>query len=216
MMKPLMIVLGLFFISGCGSEFFGKQENQRNDLRPALQGRWVSSCTKKVIHVVDILGDRATFEENTYFDPECVEKERTVKQSGSFNLAHTFKEGKDNSLVFGADSDVRVTLTTDYEVDVQNNTLAMVNNEKEQVIDVRSPTPDKKRIARQNEALRAAKAVTPWRRDEEKSLNRLQLEKLSGMGLQARPVVEQGTQAGVRYELDNGFLQLEGRVYTKK
>lgn len=222
-MKKISFVVftGAFLLlTACGkNEVLNKQENQRSDLGPELQATWRSHCEGKRVHQITLQGEQATFERVDFFDPECQDKARTTRHAGKFNLAHNYKEGVLNSIIFIAENDVKVTLHNDTEVEEQNNTLARLGKETEKEIDIKETPAQKKFLARENLKLRAVKALPLWKRDEEKPLNRLQLEKLKP-GLAVEPVTEQGSRVSIKYEFDNGYLQIAGagdfaRVYTK-
>lgn len=216
MTKHLGILASVLFMAACGrNEVLDKQENQRIDVAPALVGSWSTTCQGGKINRLVVQGDRAEFQETVYYTPECEEEVRTVAHGGTYRLANNFKEGINNSIIFIADGEVVVTLHTDPEVDQQNDALSKINNEKETEISTIAGQPQKKAATRENLKLRAVRSLEPWVRERAKKLNRLQLEKLSVNGLQASPVAEQGTRSSIRYELDNGFLQLGGRVYAK-
>lgn len=199
---------------GCGKgEPLLSQESQRLAFEPELQGTWSSACAGKKVETVTIGGGGMTFQTTSFHDPECESKERTVAHAGSYSLAVNYKSGVENSVVFQAGQEVSVTLHTDYDVDGQNNALTVINSEKEKEI-VNGMTPvARKNTTRENLKIRAAKALSVWKRDEPKVLNRFQLEKLQAAGLNAAPVAEQGSRVVLRYEVDNGYLQLGGRLY---
>ncbi|MBI4403273.1 MAG: hypothetical protein HY537_03890 [Deltaproteobacteria bacterium] len=209
----------IVFIVACGgNDPMAKQQDQRSAVGPKLQGTWVTGCENQQISRLVFVNDRITVERVTFFDPECQEAQRTTRQAGSFQLTSSYKESIPNAIIFTLDPEVRMTFHAEYDVDVQNNNLIFVRNQKESEIKpVLSPS-EKKNIIRANARIRAAKELGDWKKDEEKALNRLQVEKINEFGNIIRPFTEFGTRRSVRYELDNGFLQLLGseefgRVY---
>lgn len=213
-MKKRVWVVSLVLVAACGKgEPLLSQESQRKAFEPELQGTWSSTCAAKKIDSVTIGGGGMTFQTTSFHDPECESKERTVAHAGSYSLAVNYKSGVENSVVFQAGPEVAVTLHTDYDVDTQNNVLTAVNAEKEKEISTGLSPGARKNITRENLKIRAAKALAVWKRDEPKILNRFQLEKLQAAGLAASPVAEQGSRVVLRYEVDNGYLQLGGRLY---
>lgn len=213
---------GMVLLSACGKEnnTTDKQASHRSSLGPELRSPWQTTCADKTTYRVVIDTDRMTFEKTTYLDQYCTEKERTVRHSGKAALAHNYKEGVDNSIVFQADMDVVVAVHTDFELDSHNNNLTKINNEKENEIKSEWNPYEARRVRWENLKIREAKRLAQWKRDEEKVLNRPQLEKLKDYGLAADPVTEQGNRISFRYEVDNGFLHLSGpgvfgRVYAR-
>lgn len=208
-------------LTACGHETLNTQESQRSAFDPELQGGWVSLCEGKQINRLAFQEGRLTVERTTYYDTECQDPVRTTKQSGNYKLAHTFKQGVLNSIIFHGDPAVAITFHTDDDVDAQNNNIARIQNENEQEIPAGTTPAERKRILRENLKLRAAKQLTVWQKGQEKILNRLQAEKLEGLGLAPQPAVEMDTRKSLRYELDNGYLQFAGggdfgRVYSKQ
>ncbi len=198
-------------LSSCGKDdVLGKQADQRALVGPELQARWVSSCQSNTVHTVTFTADRVTFEKVEYLDPDCQLKDQTTRHAGKYFLANNYKEGLNNSVVFQADNDVLATFHTDYAVDTQNNILTRISNEKEQEIPVNGSPQQKADAQRATERLRSAKQLVSWKRDEEKSVNRLQLEKLRTYSAGIEAVAEQASTTGFTYEVDNGFLQLGG------
>lgn len=219
--KHVVAMVAGLWLAGCGKNQVGTQADQRSTFTPELRGAWLSHCENKAIHKITIEDGKMAFEKVTYFDPECQERDQTVRQSATSALSTNFKDGVNNSIVLVPSNDVLVTLHSDFDSDNQNNILTRINNEKEAEIRPEMSPAQKKQTARENLKIRAAKELKPWKRDEEKTLNRLQLEKLATNGLASRTIAEQLSQISVRYEVDNGFLQITGpgdyaRVYSKQ
>lgn len=212
----------LLWLAGCGNEVLDKQSSERSDVQEELRGQWNALCSNKQTQTVVITESRVDFTETTYFDAECKEKVRSVVQGGTYSLANNYKTGIPNSIVIVADEDVKVTLYSEEEVDSNNNVLVQVNNEKQAEINPTAPISEKKRVMRENLRIVEARKLTQWVVGDAgvKVLNRLQLEKL-GKALSVNPFVEQNSRTSVRYETDNGFLQLAGpgsfgRVYARQ
>lgn len=213
---------GVVLLSACGKEnnTTDKQANHRSTLGPELRSPWQTTCADKTIRRVIIDGDRMTFEKTTFLDPYCTEKERTVRHSGKAALAHNYKEGVDNSIVFQADGEITVTLFTDFEVDAQNNVLTRINNERETEMKAEWNIYEARKVRWENLKIREAKKLAQWKRDEDKAFTRPQFEKVKDYGLAAELVTEMGNRISFRYEVDNGFLHLSGpgefgRVYGR-
>ena len=212
----------LALVAGCGrNAILNTQEDQRDDMLPELQGTWVSFCEASQVVTLKFEGDRLVVTQDKFHDPECRDARRSVSMGGTYSLAHNFKDGILNALVFTSDPMFSVTLFSDYEVDVQNNTLAQVHNEKETVIAMELSPQQKREAHRENLRLRETKALDMWKRSVSKALNRLQSEKLNNLSLGERPMVDFESRSAFRYEMDNGFLQLNApqvgnRVYTKR
>ncbi len=212
MKSAYVLILGVaFLLAGCGKDqTLNKQEDQRNQVGPELNGAWISKSPNQITRL-NFSGDRLVFEVETHFNAENTDKNRTVKQEGSFKLASNFKEGVNNSIVFKADDQGFVTLHTDEDVKNQNTSLSNAKNEKEVVTVAGAPVEIQKLNARQNLRLAEVKKMTAWARGEAKSINRLQNEKLNV----ARFPHELSTRSSFRYEVDNGFLQIGGVVFER-
>ncbi len=216
--------LGIFLgLVACGKQgTLGVQETQRNDLGPELLGVWTSHCEGKRINRLTFAGQRLTVERVVFLDPECQERQRTTRHSGAFKLAHNYKTGLANSIVFSLDNDIGVTFHIDGEIDDQNSNLSKIQNEKEVEIVAAQPLALRKQTSRDNEMIRAGKQITSWKRDEEKTLSRLQAEKLdASYKISTSPVAEFGSRLSLKYEIDNAFLQISGgsdfaRVFSKQ
>jgi hypothetical protein len=215
-------LLALVMASGCGrNAILNTQEDQRDDMLPELQGTWVSLCEASQVVTLKFEGDRLSVTQDKYHDPECRDARRSVSMGGTYSLAHNFKDGILNAMIFASDPVFQITLYSDYEVDVQNNSLTQVHNEKEAVIALELTPQQKRDLQRENLRLRETKALEMWKRSVAKSLNRLQSEKLNASSLGERPLADFETRTAFRYEMDNGFLQLNApqignRVYTKR
>lgn len=217
----IFTVAALIVLGACGkADTVGKQESERDEIGPELQGVWISACEGSSIEKVTFAGDALTFNRVDYFDPECEEPIRDMSHKGTFKLSHNYKSGVNNSIVFVAGDAIDVTLFTDMEVDAQNDNVSRVQNEKEPetggIVDPRA----RKMASREQRKLRSSKQIANWVRGGAKTLNKLQLEKFRGMGLSVSPAIELGTRTAIRYEIDNGFLQISGptafvRVFSK-
>lgn len=209
-------------LASCGSDHvLDEQNHQRDRLAPEIAGIWSSNCQSNQIIRLNLESDKLTVTRQDYFDPECQELRQTTRTTGGYQLSNNFKTGINNTIVFSAPQEVRVTLNTENEVDTQNNVLTAIQNEKEAEIAATLPAITKKQIARENLRIRKTKELNNWKKDEEKTLTRLQAEKLASKGLDVRPAAEFGSNTSVRYEVDNGFLQLSGgqdfaRVFSRK
>jgi hypothetical protein len=214
----------LLLASACGkNQPLTTQEDQRAEFGPEIPGRWMTNCKDKQIHRLSIDEKKITFERTDFYDEECQEQVRTTRQGGSYALSHNYKTGVNNSIAVVADQEVRVTLHTDTEVFQQTNALALISEEHEKPIKPEDTVDLKKTQAWENRKIRAAKLISPWKQDEEKALNRLQLLKLQEKPylLKVTRVAEQGSLFSLRYEVDNGYLQITGpedfaRVYHKQ
>ena len=83
----MLAVAGMLLIGGCGKDqTLDKQEAQRNQVGPELLGVWVSKCEGNSIRKLNFDGERLTLERTNYFDSECSDKHRTLRQSGNFKL----------------------------------------------------------------------------------------------------------------------------------
>ena len=198
----------------------GKQEAQRSDVNPELQGVWHSNCEGKMIADVTVAGTDLTFKRTDYFDSDCEYPVRSISHAGKYDLAHNFKDGVNNSIIYMPGDTVSVSLETDGEVDAMNSALGKIQDEKSK--DVVGATGDQQRreIDHANKVLRAGKQLEAWKRSEPKSVNKLQLEKLAAYGFTGAPAAAQGSRVGIRYEVDNNYLQIAGpagfnRVYHK-
>ncbi len=214
MQKRVWAMFLVLAVVGCGrGEPLRTQESQRLAFEPELHGSWTSACANKTVDSVTFVNGTLTFQSSTFADPECETRLRTVAHAGTYSLAVNYKTGVENSIIFQAGPDVSVTLHTDDDVDAQTTVLNRINNnEKEADIPPGLGLVQRKAIVRENMRIRAAKALTVWKKDEPKSLNRLQFEKLkSSLGVEA--TAEQGSRKVYRYEVDNGYLQLGGKVY---
>ncbi len=206
----------------CGKpETMGRQERHRKDVAPELQGNWATNCEGSRTNQLSFSGDRLTVERTTYLDNECQEKLRTTVHAGTYQLANNYKEGIANSIVFVLDKELTVTIHTEVELDRQNSTLAVIRNEKAVETKDTMSVDQKRQINRDNQLLRAGQQVEVWARETPKKLSRLQAEKLDKHGFQAAPVAEFGARLSLKYEIDNGFLQIGGpsdfgRVFSKK
>lgn len=204
-----IVSICVLITTSCGdSGTLSLQEAQRDVILPELVGIWTSLCEKNRLVQLTFDEVRLVVDWTDYYDPECTDPKRTTQHAGSFDLAHTFKEGKLNSIVFTADSALTLKLHTDFDVTTQNNAIANVQNEEEQKI-LPTMTPEQIAIAtRENMRIRETKKLEYWKRDEPKTLSRLQIEKLNEYGLKAFGVIDYGSRVGFRYELDNGLLQI--------
>lgn len=221
----LAIAASLVFLASCGkNDTLDKQSKQRDSLSPELQGTWRSSCENSATYRIVIEGEKVTYEKQQFLDAECTLKNRTIRHSGDLKLANNYKEGINNTIVFVPSNEVGVTFHTE-EADLQNNNLTRIkNDDKETPTKSEMTTAQKATIKRNNDKVNAAKQLTAFTRDQEKVLNRLQLEKLNDEKLNplnVQPFGEQGSRVAVKYEVDNGFLQVTGpsdfgRVYAKQ
>ncbi len=218
----LVTILWLGTLIGCGkADIIGKQERQRNEMTPELAGAtWVSRCEGNTVARLTFTDANLTIQQEKYFDAECKDALRTVTQTGTYKLAHNFKEGILNGIVFVAGDKFEVTQHSEMEVDTQNNVLTAIQNENEAKIEPTFNSQQRRETTRANLRIREAKAIAVWKRGEAKSLNRLQHEKVNGLGLGEKPFVDFENRALFRYEYDNGFLQVNapvigGRVFTK-
>lgn len=217
----LVMAVGLA-LSACGKgPVFDPQKDQREDVLPELRGNWVSLCEANQILRLAFEGNTLRITQNKYYDAECTDPKRTLTNHGTFDLAHNFKEGILNGIVYKSDLEFEVALNSESERDEANNDLAKIQNEKESEILPGAKVDERRRITRANQQIRWAKRVELWRIDTNQALNRLQTEKLNAYGLGETPIVDFGTRAVFRYELDNGYLQVNApkigqRVYTRE
>ncbi len=207
---------------GCGKEIVGKQERQRNEMTPELVGgTWTSRCEGNSIARISFTDASMTIVHEKYYDAECQDPRRTVTQTGTYKLAHNFKEGILNGIVFVSTDKFEVVQIADFEVDTANNVLTSVQNENETPIKSELSAQARRDVTRENLRIREAKLIPIWKRGESKSLNRLQTEKLNAYGLSEKPFMDFESRAMFKYEFDNGFLQVNapvigGRVFTKQ
>jgi len=217
----LIAILWLGTLVGCGKEIMSKQERQRNEMTPELVGgTWTSRCENKSVARLTFTDANLTITHDKYYDAECKDALRTVSQTGTYKLAHNFKEGINNGIVFIAADKFEVAQHADMEVDAQNNVLTGIQNETEAKIEPTLNAQQRRDTTRANLRIREAKAITVWKRGEAKALTRLQHEKIGG-SLGENPFVDFESRTLFRYEFDNGFLQLNaptigGRVFTKQ
>jgi len=219
----LIAILLVGSLIGCGkADILNKQERQRNEMTPELQGgTWVSHCEGKSIARLNFTEKAMTITHEKFYDAECRDHRRTVTQTGHYSLAHNFKEGINNGIVFIAGEKFEVSQGADFEVDTQNNVLTKISNENETEIKADMTAQQRRDVTRENLRIRESKQLSIWKRGEAKSLNRLQTEKLNAYGLSENPFVDFDNRALFRYEYDNGFLQVNapvigGRVFTKQ
>jgi hypothetical protein len=214
-MKHLILgtlALTALVVTGCGKgESLDSQETQREQIGPELQGEWRTTCDGGVVHEVKFAGDQVTFARTDHFDPECDEKQKTIRQTSTFALAHNFKSGVNNSIVVTASNTIQVEYHTDTDVDQQNIALSALQNRSEETVRADADTRSRKRALRSNLALRQTKSLGNWQRSTPKDLTKLQAEVLGVAPFQAF-----GSRTGIRYEVDNSFLQLSnGHIYHK-
>src|SRR5688572_16071575 len=95
-----MLLVATVLISACGNHILGEQESQRNAMDEELRGTWTSLCEGKRVHTLTVEVDKMSLAGTDYYDAECQSPVRTVRQDGTYKLAHTFKEGVLNSIVF--------------------------------------------------------------------------------------------------------------------
>lgn len=206
----------------CGKvETMDRQAKHRKDINPELQGAWATNCEGMKINRLVFEGDKLTMERQTFLDNECQERLRTTTHTGKYELAHNYKEGIANSIVFTLDKEVTIALHTEGEVDAQNNTLATIRNDKAKEIRPNAGADERRQINRFNQLLRAGQEVESWKRDLPKKLTRLQAEKLDQSGLAVDFTGEFGSRLSLKYEVDNNFLQVSGgkdfgRVFSKR
>ncbi len=213
-MKLILSTLTLaLMLTGCGkdSPTLGKQEDQRSTMGNQLRNTWKSSCLNKTEVVLKVDEAKINVERTTFFDVDCKEKKQVVKQSGTYKLASNFKEGVNNSIVFTPDAQITTSYAHETDMIIFNNAITRAINEKEVEIAVGS-TPDvAKNLTRRNLQLRALKELTPMSAvNQEKTLNRLQQEKMTEYSVMIPTVSEMSAMTSIRYELDNGFLQMCG------
>lgn len=205
----LCFFVGVFAI-GCGkAETMDKQELERTQVAPELQGTWEAYEPEAgITTTVHFDADKATITQVECIDPECTEPAQTVSQSGTFQLSNNYKTGVLNSIVFKAADAVEVTLHIDSEAQNMDDALTLLKGEKGKVTTETTPYRARKQIARDNTMLEEVKKLSNWSRGQSKTLNKMQLEKLQSRGLKARPMIGLKKTASIKYELDNGFLQL--------
>ena len=196
-------------MSACGrNDILNTQEGARDDMKEELLGTWTTPAEASRVRKVTVDKDKITFEVTYYREVECKNAYRTVTHSGVYKLAHNYKSGIENSIIFTPDNDVVVTLHEDADVKAQNGRLVDIRNSKQAPISETDSDLTVKQTMRNNEKLVEGQKILNWLKGEPKSLNRMQLEKLNEAGLSAAGVAEQGARVSIRYELDNSFLQL--------
>lgn len=214
-------------LAACGkNDALSTQDSLRGGLMDEASATYTSAAHDSKIYSVTIdakdkrTDSKMTFERVTYLDPECTVKYQTFRQAGTVQFVNDYKGGYLNSMVFQPSDTVSITYHTDEDVIKANNALTAVRNATETPIRDGASVSEALNTTRENQKLRAARDLTPFKRDEEKVLNRLQVEKIGGaIGVSA--LVEQNSMADLRYELDYGYLVMQGPgdfagVYTKK
>jgi len=197
-------------LSACGKNaILDTQEDARDDMKEELVGTWTATPEAKQKRTITITKDTIKFEITTCRTVECVSFNHTVAHTGSYVLAHNYKTGINNSIIFTPNNEIEVTLHDANEVKTQNNNLIAIRNAKE---DEYGTTDDELTIEntkRKNEMLRATKTLKDWVKGQPQVLTRHQLELLNASyGLAVSPVAEQGSRVSIRYELDNKYLQI--------
>lgn len=217
-MKNLVSALGLVLAVGCGKAGLNSQEGQRSDAAPELRGAWSSLCESSSIVTLSFDEKKLTVTQNNFNDLECKDLARTVIHTGDYALASNFKNGINDSVVYVQDATFQVAYHYDSEIMTFNNKLIANQPTPEKALDPAVDVSKQRETIRNNARIRETKTLDLFKRGVPKALNRLQTE-LVAPG--EKPLIDFGTRAGFRYEIDNGFLQLSApqignRVYAKQ
>lgn len=218
-MKLVTSLLALVLvISACGrNQILNTQEDARNDMKDELVGTWKSNAEASQLRTIVVTKDTIRFEVITCRTPECSTFNHTVAHSGKYVLAHNYKTGINNSIIFTPDNEVEVTLHDADEVKKQNNNLIAIRNKPEDPYNETASEATIEIAKRDNEKLRATKLLKDWTKGQPQTLTRYQLELLTGgYGLSVNPIAEQGARVSIRYELDNGYLQIGSAASSGK
>lgn len=208
--KSFLLTAVIVLVAGCGrSDVTSRPSNHRGALTRELQGRWSTLCTNKAVHTVIFAEKSLVLERVTYGDVECQIPEQTTRMPGEAKLANNYKEGVNNSIVLRLANEIKLTYHTLTGASAQENQLITARKATEGEFGPRMTAAEIKNQERENLKIRQVKELTPWKAGEEKTLNKLQYEKLAG-SLNARPVGELGNQVAFKYEVDNNVLQLAG------
>lgn len=226
-----LVVSGLvvgFGVAGCGKpDTIDKQTKEREQMAPELEGTW-TTVVKGEKRSISIKGDQMTFATTECMDEDasCANPYRTVSQSGKFTLSHNYKSGIPNSIIFNPGESVTVVFhdeATPDEIKNLNSLLVNIRNSDETPADERARESRRAETARKrgNLALRELKKVDDFTLGKPKVLSRIQVVGLrlaasgrlsvkggASSAVNLEPTFEPSVYSSIRYELDNGFLQI--------
>lgn len=202
MIKKFVSALSLAVLAaGCGSP---------------LEETWKSTCDNSTINTIKMDGENIDLTQSRFLDPECKSLASTTKQSGTYEIINSGKEGVLNQIAVVAGDSVEITLNTPEAVEQVNDQIEGFKARPVTPARDGASTQEKARTARSNETIKAIQGASKFVAGTATKLNRLQAE---GLGVDTLVAFQQRTTSSFIVDndhLETGILGREASTIYKK